>query len=183
MRNRLRRMAGQELGPQAMQQCSHTHPPRSPRWATHAASGSLQAQAGSRAKMHSEQLCRCTGSPSTSNFSHLALHCSICEASLSSPEPVGPDQVSLPDGPGHLKQDPGPGLSVHTASCLPAHHFHYTCDSGVGFPDQQHQPHRRTLKNANSEAPAWSCWIKGSERGVQHITGPARQATGVPAEA
>ena len=57
-RNRLRRMAGQELGPQAMQQCSHTHPPCSPGWATHAASRTLQAQAGSRAKMHSEQLCR-----------------------------------------------------------------------------------------------------------------------------
>lgn len=43
---------------QARGQGSHTHPPCFPAWATHASSRELQAQTGSWARMHSEQLWR-----------------------------------------------------------------------------------------------------------------------------
>lgn len=43
---------------QAGDQCSDTHPPCSPAWATHASSRKLQAHTGSWARMHSEQLWR-----------------------------------------------------------------------------------------------------------------------------
>ena len=67
-----------------------------------------------------EQLCGCTGSPPTSNFAQLALHCSICEASLAWPELVGPDHVSLPDSPGHLKQaSPQGSMSTQHPVYLP----------------------------------------------------------------
>lgn len=46
------------LWQQARGQGSHTHPPLSPAWATHASSRKLQAQTGSWARTHSEQLWR-----------------------------------------------------------------------------------------------------------------------------